>query len=171
MFISPTRALMAALMLAGAAAPSLAAPGRASIVVEDAWCPPTPPGAPTAAGYLTLRNLGPVGDRMTGASSPRAAQVTLHSMSKAGGIMRMREVTGGLAAPPGARVEVQPGGAMHLMLIGLKRPLRAGEHVPVTLRFSRAGEVHADFLVRAQGAQAPPTGAGGRDHMTRMGGR
>ncbi len=169
----PKRALLAAMLLAGAAAaaPALAARSRPSIEIEDAWSPPPPPGAPTAAGYLTIRNAGHAPDRLLGGATPVAAQVQLHSMSTQGGVMRMRPITGGLAIAGGATVRIEPGAGLHLMLIGLKRTLRAGEHVPVTLRFAKAGDVHADLLVRAQGANAPPSGMGGHDHMNRTGGR
>ena len=151
------------------AAPSLARPSGASIHVTDAWCPPTPPGAPTAAGYLTLANVGHAAARLIGGSSPVAAQVQLHSMTTQGGVMRMRPMTGGLSVAPGATASIQPGAGMHLMLIGLKRPLRVGEQVPVTLDFARAGKVNVAFVVRPLQPAAP--GGGGRiDHMSGMGG-
>ena len=167
----PRRAALAAVLAAGlaAAAPALAH-GHGPIRITDAWCPATPPGAPTAAGYLTIANAGPAPDRLSGASSPAAAEVQLHSMRTQGAIMRMRPVTGGLEVAPRRTQAIQPGGEMHLMLIGLKRPLRAGEHVPVTLTFARAGRIEADFMVRTQGeaAQAMSTRSG--DHL-HMGGR
>ena len=171
------RALLAAILLAGVAmtAPALAA-DRAPTAnrVEDAWCRAPPPGAPTAAGYVTVRNLGPAPDRLTGGSSPVAAQVELHSMTTQGGVMRMRPVTGGLAIAAHGVAVIQPGSDLHLMLIGLKRRLKVGEHVPVTLRFARAGRIRADFIVRDQGAaaQAMPLGRHEHmDHIDHLGGR
>lgn len=163
----PNRTLLASILLVGAAAaaPALAAHAHASIEVEDAWCPPTPPGAPTAAGYLTIRNAGRAPDRLLDGSTTLAAVVQLHSMSTQGGVMRMRPMTGGLAVAGGATARVQPGDGLHLMLIGLKRPLRAGEHVPITLRFARAGAVRADFAVR------PQLSATSGGQMAHMGGR
>ena len=164
------RALLAAAMLAGLGlcAPALAKDhASAQVRIEDAWSPPTPPGAPTAAGYLTIDNLGPDADRLLGGSSPAAAQVQLHSMTMQGGVMRMRPVTGGLQIARRADARIQPGDGLHLMLIGLKRPLRAGEHVPVTLDFARAGSVRADFVVRPRAAAAPAVGMhmGPHDHI------
>ena len=164
MFDFPKRALLAAMLIA---TPALAAPHASSVHVEDAWCPPTPPGAPTAAGYLTIHNLGRSPDRLVGGSSPVAAQVQLHSMTMRGGVMRMRPVTGGLSVAAGATARVQPGDGLHLMLLGLKRQLRAGEHVPVTLDFTRAGAIRADFTVRPQFSAT----SGGHDHMAQVGGR
>jgi hypothetical protein len=164
------RAVLAAAFCAGlAAAASASARGHGPIGISDAWCPPTPPGAPTAAGYLTVTNTGRAPDRLTGASSPVAAQVQLHSMTTRGGVMRMRPVTGGLEVGPGRTLPIQPGGELHLMLIGLKRPLKAGDHVPVTLTFARAGSVGVEFAVHPQGAAAPATHLGPHDHMARGG--
>ena len=61
--------------------------------------------------------------------------------------MRMRPLTGGLAIGASATVRLTPNGD-HLMLIGLKRPLRSGEHLKLVLQFQRAGNVPVDFVVR-----------------------
>ena len=168
--MTPSRIIALATIAALALAePALARPHPTrEIDVADAWCPPTPPGAPTAAGYLTVANTGRTSDRLTGGSSPIAAQVELHSMTTQGGIMRMRPVSGGLLVAAGASVSIQPGVGMHLMLIGLKRSLRTGEHVPVTLDFARAGPVMVDFVVRRQAQE--PRRSGRTGHMSGMGG-
>ena len=49
--------------------------------------------------------------------------------------------------PPGARVELKPGG-YHLMLIGLKQALGPGQTVTLTLVFERAGAIKARAEVR-----------------------
>jgi copper(I)-binding protein len=126
------------------AAASLAA--AATIEVRDAWIRTPPPGAPTAAGYATLVNHEISSDRLMGARSA-AADVALHQMSMAGGVMRMRPVTGGLPIGASASVSLTPGG-YHLMLTGLKAPLKPGQHVRIVLQFQRAGNVPADFVVR-----------------------
>jgi copper(I)-binding protein len=134
-------ALAAALaLLAGQAA-------AGTIEVRDAWIRSTPPGAPTAAGYATLINHGPTTDRLVDGRTVVAASVAPHQMTMAGGIMRMRPYPGGLPIGASATVRLAPSGD-HLMLLGLKHPLTAGQHVRVTLNFTRAGAVAADFVVR-----------------------
>jgi copper(I)-binding protein len=112
------------------------------------WSRPNPPGAPTAAGYLTITNTGRQADVLLGGASPVASKIEVHQMTMAGGIMRMRPVPGGLPIPPGQTVRLQPDG-YHLMLIGPKRPFKVGDHIPATLRFQRAGAVNVEFEVQA----------------------
>ncbi len=137
------------------ALPLLLAAGPAPPRAEAGWVRPPPPGAPAAAGYLTLVNPGRAPDRLAGASSPDFTRVEVHSMDMAGGVMRMRPVNGGLELPAGGRVVLAPGG-LHLMLIGPKRVLKAGDQVVVDLEFARAGRARTRLPVRA----TPPGEAG-----------
>jgi copper(I)-binding protein len=130
-----------------AACAAQGAPAGARIDVRNAWIRTPPPGAPTAAGYVTLTNRAIASDRLTGAYTGVAASVGLHDMQKTGGVMRMRPMPGGIAIGSSATVSLGPNGR-HLMLTGLKHPLRAGEHVRIVLQFQRAGDVPTDFVVR-----------------------
>jgi hypothetical protein len=138
-------ALLAALSIVALLA--VGAASAATIEVKDAWIRTPPPGAPTAAGYATIVNHAISSDRLTGVSTRAATSAQLHQMSTAGGIMRMRPMTGGAAIGASASLKLSPNGD-HLMLIGLKTPLKAGTHVKITLQFQRAGAVAADFVVR-----------------------
>lgn len=124
------------------------------------WSRPTPPGAPTAVGYLTITNTGHAPDALVGASTPAAASLELHELSMAGGIMRMRAVPGGLTIAPGQSVRLAPGG-YHLMFMGPKKPFAVGDEIPATLRFRRAGAIKVEFHVQA----AAPDAGGGRAAM------
>lgn len=136
-------ALTAAVALA--AGPAFAA--SKSIVVTDAWARATPPGAPTAAAYLTVTNKGSTPDRLLGGETTAARTLQIHEMSMNNGVMRMGEIKGGAEIAPGASLKLQPGG-WHIMLIGLKAPLVAGASVPVTLRFEKAGTINLVLPVK-----------------------
>jgi copper(I)-binding protein len=127
------------------------APATAKLTIDGAWSRPTPAGAPTGVGYLTIVNAGPADDRLVGAASPVASKVEVHEMSMAGGIMRMRPAPDGVPVPAGGKASLAPGG-YHLMLIGPTRPYRIGDRIPVTLRFAKAGAVSATLTV---GTEAP----------------
>ncbi len=103
----------------------------------------------TGAGFMTLRATGE-GDRLLAATSPAARTVELHTHVNDNGVMRMRPVPE-IAVPAGGAVSLQPGG-LHVMLIGLTRPLRAGDRVPVTLTFARAGSVAVELVVEGRAA-------------------
>ena len=82
-------------------------------------------------------------------------------MSKDGGVMKMREVDGGLTIPAHGSVTLAPSG-YHLMFVDLKSPLVTGQPVKATLTFEHAGSVEVTFDVRGVGAAAPKSdGMGG----------
>jgi hypothetical protein len=83
-----------------------------------------------------------------------AAEVQLHTMTMDGGVMRMRQVEGGIAVPARGTLELKPG-SYHIMFMGLKRQLRQGERFPVTLRFQRAGSVTVQFAVQPVTSTGP----------------
>jgi hypothetical protein len=128
------------------------------ISIGHPWTRAIGAAAPTAAGYMSLRNGGTEPDRLIAATSPRARSVEIHEMTMTDGVMRMRPLAAGIAIPPGGAAWLRPGG-LHLMLIGPAGPFAQGESVPVILRFERAGEVTVDLEVAAAGARdAAPHG-------------
>jgi hypothetical protein len=129
-----------------------------AIVIDHPYAPPTPGGATTGAVYFrTLKNTGRDPDRLLSATSPAAATVELHRSTIENDVMKMRHLPV-LELPPGASLKVRHGGEIHLMLIGLKAPLKNGDRFPVRLKFERAGErevvVHVQ-LPRADGKPPP----------------
>jgi periplasmic copper chaperone A len=127
-----------------------------SLDISDPWSRATPKGAAVGGGYLKIKNGGTTPDRLTGGSSDVAAKVEVHTMTMDNGVMKMRPVEGGLEIKPGATVELKPG-SYHLMFVGLKKPLAAGDHVKATLTFEKAGPVDVELDVKSMG------GAGGHD--------
>lgn len=153
--------------LAGApihATPSVLAQGTASGAVEvrEAWTRAVPAGAPTAVGYLVLRNAGAASDRLVASSSPAAERVEIHEAHVEDGIARMRPVPGGVPLPSGGTVRFEPSG-LHLMLVRPRGALRPGERVPVVLTFERAGTVQTELAVAAPGARSAPHDAAGHE--------
>jgi len=122
-----------------------AAPPVTSLRIEQAWARETPPGATVGAAYFRIVNGG-AADVLHSASTPVAKQVELHSSTVENGIMRMRPLSE-LAVPARQTVAFRPG-TLHMMLIDLLRPLKAGERVHLTLMFRDAGPVSVDVPVR-----------------------
>jgi copper(I)-binding protein len=110
----------------------------ADIVLGNLQFRATVGAIPSSAGYLTIRNNGADDDWLVAAASDLARKTELHSMTMDNGVMRMRQVEGGIPVPAGGTVTLAPGG-YHIMLIGLKAPLHAGQAYDVTLDFRHAG--------------------------------
>ncbi|MCW3796763.1 copper chaperone PCu(A)C [Sphingomonas sp. BN140010] len=130
-------------------APALAA---APAIHVTGWARPTVAGQAAGAAYLTIHNAGSGADRLVGLSSPAAAMVSVHQTSTAGGVARMRPA-GPLAVAPNQTMTMGAGG-LHVMLMGLKAPLRPGARLPLTLRFERAGLVRTNLLIQMSAPDA-----------------
>jgi periplasmic copper chaperone A len=111
-------------------AASLLAPAvHAQVTVDKPWVRATVAAQTTTAAYLTITSVQ--GGKLVEASSPLAASAEVHEMKMVGDLMKMRGVDA-LALPAGKPVELKPNG-YHLMLTGLKAPLKAGDVVPLKL--------------------------------------
>ena len=109
----------------------------------------TAAGQPTGGGFMKLINGGG-NDKLLSVSAEVSKTVELHEMKMEGDVMRMRQVDG-IELQAGKTVELKPGG-YHVMFIGLKAPLKAGDKFPVKLKFEKAGEVTVEVKVEAPGA-------------------
>ena len=103
-------------------------------------------GLPTSAAYLTIANAGKTPDKLLGIDCACAASAMMHRSELKNGVSSMSMV-GQLEIPAGGKVEFRPDG-LHVMLVGLKGPLKAGGMQEMTLRFEKAGTVKAGFHVR-----------------------
>jgi copper(I)-binding protein len=122
-----------AAVIAGSAC--FARAGESTLRVEDAWAAATPPGAVTAAAYMTITS--DTADRLVGARSAASRGVEVHAHVESGGVLRMTPIAA-LGIEPGVKAVLAPGGH-HLMLVGLTRPLAPGDEIVVVLEFERAG--------------------------------
>lgn len=127
------------------AAATPAAQGPADVVVEDAWCRPTPNGAKAGGCYVILTSS--VDDTFTAVATEQADMAQVHEMKMEGGVMKMAHLDNGLPMIAGQRTELKPHGN-HIMLIGLKAPLVAGQNVKIDLTFANAGTRSVDFAIR-----------------------
>ena len=151
---------LAAVTVAGTAA----AADRPAVI--DAWARATPPGVTTGAVYLTVSG-GSEPDRLIGARTDAAAAAELHTELSENGVLTMKKLDA-LSIPAGVRVTLAPGHD-HLMLMGLKGPLKPGDTIHLTLTFERAGEVAVTVPVRdartsAHAAHDHPSMPTGEDH-------
>ena len=103
-----------------------------------------------AAAYFTVVNRGAASDTLLSLASPIAASVMVHRQVAGDGLSRMEHVAE-LAVAPGDSIVLAPGG-LHAMLMTLDRLPVAGDSVPLTLRFARAGAITVMVPVRDYGS-------------------
>lgn len=118
--------------------------------IEHPWARMTPAGATVGGGYMTIDNHGAAADKLTAVTAEVADHVEIHQMSEKDGVMTMRMVEGGVEIPANGKLSLAPGG-YHLMMIGLKQPLKQGTRVKGTLTFEKAGTVPVEFAVEGMG--------------------
>ena len=94
---------------------------------------------PSSAAYLSITNHGQMADRLVYVTSNLARKTELHKMEMDNGVMKMRQVEGGIDLPAGKTIHLAPGGS-HVMLVGLNAPLTANSMFEITLVFQNAGK-------------------------------
>lgn len=139
------------------ASQTMAQTSTEAISIDHPWARATPAGAKTGAAYLTIANRGATADRLTAVYTPAASNVQVHQETEAYGVMRMRELTS-IAVEPGGTITLKPG-SMHIMMIGLQRPLKEGQEFPLILEFEKAGKINLKVPVMRVGAMSSSDGA------------
>jgi periplasmic copper chaperone A len=118
------------------------------VMVHEAWARASAGAATTGAAYVTLMG-GAQPDSLVGVSTPIAANAEPHETINDNGVMKMRPAAA-VPIPAHEMVTFAPGGT-HIMLMGLKQPLVAGQSFPLTLTFAHAAPVTVDVKVRGLG--------------------
>lgn len=118
--------------------------GASAVIVTDVLCRPTPNGRQVTGCYMTLTS--PVADTLVSVESPVAALAQIHESRMESNMMMMRELEAGLPLPAGEAVELKPGGN-HIMLMGVREPIRSGQTVALTLTFATAAPVEVTASV------------------------
>lgn len=163
--LRPTRsAVLLAAVLALAATAAFAHDFTlGALTLDHPWARASAGPARNGAAFLAIENAG-AADRLVAAEGEVAERVELHTHTMDGNVMQMRRVEA-LDIPAQGEAVLQPGG-IHIMLIGLKQPLREGERFPLTLTFEEAGTVTVEVAVEGVGSMGPhgSAGHGGMNH-------
>ena len=130
---------LALIVLAAAAA------AQAQTTVKDAWVRGTVAGQKATGMFAQITSAS--GGKLVSAASPVAGVVEIHEMAMDGNIRKMRAVTA-LDLPAGKAVDLKPGG-YHVMLMDLKKDLKPGETVPLTLVVESADKKRETLEVKA----------------------
>jgi periplasmic copper chaperone A len=90
------------------------------------------------SGYMKIKNTSRVNDRLIGVTSDMA-DAMLHQTVISGDVASMKPVAG-IDIPAGATVELKSG-SFHIMFMNMKKDLKIGDTVNLTLSFEKAGPV------------------------------
>lgn len=102
------------------------------IEISNAWTRPALKGG-NGAVYFLLQNHSAGGDTLISISTDVAEAAEMHESKMEGDVMQMRQLMS-ISIGGKESIEFKPGG-YHIMLVGLKQELRAGDEIQVTLRF------------------------------------
>jgi copper(I)-binding protein len=116
------------------------------ISVSKAWVMAMPPSQPNSAAYMTISNNSSQEIVMTSVSSDIATSAEIHETSDINDMMHMATITS-LHIPAGGSLRLKPGG-FHIMLVNLKKPLKPGDAVPITLHFEDGSSATVNAKVR-----------------------
>jgi len=125
---------------------SLGSAHAQNIQIEDAYARAASPVAKSGATFMHIMNIGDVDDRLIAVHTDVAMKPELHTHIMEGGVAKMREVEGGFEILAGEATILERGG-LHIMLMGLTRPLLHGEVITLTLIFEHSAELTIDVTV------------------------
>jgi copper(I)-binding protein len=144
------RFVLSTVALCAAASVSAADVKVGNLSIDDVWARTGQAGQVSAA-YFEVKNKG-AADKIVSANCDCAKATELHDMKMADGKMLMMQVPA-MDVPANGELKLKPG-SYHIMLIGLNRPLVAGETLPIKVKFEKAGEVTLQAKVKDKAAHA-----------------
>ena len=113
---------------------SIAAVFGADIEIEGAYARASIPNVPNSAAFFVIKNNSDKDIAITSANSDIAEKNELHTHIKENQMMKMMKIEK-LVVPAKSSLELKSGGD-HVMLIGLKKELKAGDEISLELSFS-----------------------------------
>lgn len=118
----------------------------AQVTILEPWVRATVPQQKAAGAFMRVQSA--TAARLVGVSTPAAGRAELHEMAMENNTMRMRQVDA-IELPAGKPVNLASGG-YHVMFFDLKRQLKEGETVPVTLVVEDAAKKKSSVTVEAR---------------------
>lgn len=113
---------------------SIAAVFGADVEIEGAYARTSIPNVPNSAAFFVIKNNSDKDIAITSANSDVAEKNELHTHIKENKMMKMMKIEK-LVVPAKSSLELKSGGD-HVMLMGLKKELKAGDEISLELSFS-----------------------------------
>lgn len=138
---------------------------KGEIVIKRPWARTSPPRAKDGAVYMDIENSAHTDNALVRVSVPTsvARKAELHETTKdSRGIVQMSKVAE-ITLAAESTTKLEPGG-FHIMLIGLRKPLKAGTKIPLTLEFTAGHTMKVEAIAKARGASG--NSGGHHEHGT-----
>lgn len=113
---------------------SIAAVFGADVEIDGAYARASIPNVPNSAAFFVIKNNSDKDIAITSANSDIAEKNELHTHIKENQMMKMMKIEK-LVVPAKSSLELKSGGD-HVMLMGLKKELKAGDEISLELNFS-----------------------------------
>nr|WP_321313395.1 copper chaperone PCu(A)C [uncultured Campylobacter sp.] len=113
---------------------SIAAVFGADVEIDGAYARASIPNVPNSAAFFVIKNNSDKDIAITSANSDIAEKNELHTHIKENQMLKMIKIEK-LVVPAKSSLELKSGGD-HVMLIGLKKELKAGDEISLELSFS-----------------------------------
>ncbi|MBL4614712.1 MAG: copper chaperone PCu(A)C [Magnetovibrio sp.] len=120
------------------------------MTVSKPWARASAGMAKAGASFMYIFNETGMDDTLIAARGDVAKRIELHTHLNEDGVMKMRQVKGGIPLTNGATQILKPG-SYHVMMMGLAAPLKEGTSFPITLIFKHAGEQTVIVEVKSAG--------------------
>lgn len=137
--------------------------GAKAVEVHQAWARASAKMARAGGAFMHITNPTAMDDKLVAAHADISKTVELHTHIMEGKMMKMRQVPF-IDVPAGKGAMLKPGG-LHVMFLGLHKPLVKGETFPLTLEFEKAGKIKVEVMVKGVAAGAMPMKGGHDGHM------
>ncbi|MGI9280805.1 MAG: copper chaperone PCu(A)C [Endozoicomonas sp.] len=132
----------------------------ADVEIKGQYARAVPAVSTNSAAFLTITNKGKADVKLVSADSDIADRVELHGHKHEGNMMRMFKLDD-LDLPAGKTEALESGGS-HIMLMGLKKAMKAGDEIDITLHFSDGDAVDVKVPVKDLSHQTKDTAHGSK---------
>ncbi|ASM38842.1 MAG: copper chaperone PCu(A)C [Campylobacter sputorum] len=114
----------------------------ADIDVSNAYAKATPPNAKNSGAFMLIKNNTDKDIALVSATNSLSDVTELHTHIEENGMKKMIQVPK-IDIKANSTTELKPGG-LHVMFIGIKKPMVVGENVKMTLTFDNGQTVTLD---------------------------
>ncbi len=112
----------------------------ADIEISAPFIKATPPNSANSAAFMSIKNSSKNDIDLLGGSAPFAKNLELHIHTHENGMTKMVKIPK-ITIPAGGETQLKPGD-LHIMLIGIDKPIKEGDKLGFSLDFSNGETIN-----------------------------